>query len=170
MKILFRRKNSLLLSDKPCCVILWHFPVTMYHFVKPETQSNRESVKLHHLEDFLETDSLQISGHLARQAGQQTTQKHLWKLITENYSGGSKCVFREPVNLMKTSSCQIISSLQAYLFPSLFMLRLKSGCQPASESSEILAIARGSFCPQKKFYTVHHSIPMKTSMIYSIVS
>ena len=159
MKIPFRRKNLSLLSDQPCCVILWHFPVTMYHFVKPETQSNRESVKLHHLEDFLETDSLQISGHLARQAGQQTTQKHLWKLITENYSGGSKCVFREPVNLMKTSSCQIISSLQAYLFPSLFMLRLKSGCQPASESSEILAIARGSFCPQKKFYTVHHSIP-----------
>ena len=145
-----------------CCDTFQSLCITS---MKLKTQSNREFCETTSPGNWLSPD-LRPPG----QAGWSTRNKQQLRKICGNSSqkiivGLKVCVFREPVNLLKTSSCQIISSLQAYLFPSY------CSNQPASESNEILAIARGSFCPQKKFYTVHHhSIPTKTSMIYSIVS
>ena len=96
----------------------------------------------------LETNSPQISVHLTRQDGQQTTHKeHHFQETSKSQKivVGLKVYFKEPVNLIVTRSCQNMFS-KRFLSPfhhcSIKNSRCyTTGCEHLNQV--ILAIARG---------------------------
>ena len=123
----------------------------------------------------LETNSPQISEHLTRQDGQQTTHKeHHFQETSKSQKivVGLKVYFKEPVNLIEIRSCQNMFS-KRFLSPFHHCSSKTHDATQQGASTWIKWFLQlpEEILPQKKFYTVHHhSIPDKTSINCSIVS
>ena len=121
----------------------------------------------------LETNSQQISEHLTRQDGQQTTHKEHFQETSKSQKivVGLKVYFKEPVNLIEIRSCQNMF-LKRFLSPfsSLFQQKLTMlhNRVRAPESSDSCNCQRRSFL--KRNFTLSIIIPFLIKLPSFVVS
>ena len=142
--------------------------VTMYLFVKPETQSNRETVQ-HHLETTWKR-TLHRSQYTwpGRMANKQLTRNIIFRKLQNHRI---TVYFKEPVNLIEIRSCQNMFS-KRFLSPfsSLFKQKLTMlhNRVRAPESSDSCNCQRRSFL--KRNFTLSIIIPFLIKLPSFVVS